>query len=65
MDQVVALIIKRKVNFIRDDVVIDAQFQTKDYGIMTICPTIFSYDNGKWNSTDFTAENYYKVFTRV
>jgi hypothetical protein len=59
------LLLMKKFNLIRTDALIDARFQSKDYGIVTIYPTILSYDNGKWNSTDITPENYNEVFEGV
>jgi len=59
------LLLMKKFNLIRTDALIDARFQAKDYRIVTIYPTILSYDNGKWNSTDITPENYNKVFEGV
>ncbi len=59
------LLLMKKFNLKRNDVVIDAKFQAKDYGILTIYPTIVSYENGKWSSIDITPENYHNAFNGV
>ena len=56
------LLLMKKFNVERQGVVIDSKSQAKDYGVLTIYPTILSNERGTWLSTNITPENYDKAF---